>query len=204
MSFQWIIDNAVDVDINRYGLVSQTISRNQTVRSVSRGGKVTKFVVTPSPGTIWQDSTNRQKIQAIENANRYTNSYINFAKSGQEYMFKYQGNGTGTGWTASWTKGVSSFTMSGGTFTSGFRFRAGDVVQFGLNTPVYTVTSDVAFGTTTIPVNRPISQNTGTSTLIYGSAVTYNVICTQLPTYKITPLGILEWSGPFEFIEVVA
>ena len=204
MSFQWIIDNAVDVNVNRYGLVSQTISRNQTVRSVSRGGKVTKFIVTPSPGTIWSDAGVRKSIQEIENANRYTDSYINFNKAGQEFMYKYQGNGTGTGWTASWTQGVSQFTMSGGTFTSGYRFKAGDVVQFGLNTPVYTVASDVSYGTTVVPVNRPISQLSGSASLVYGSAVTYKVICTQLPSYKITPQGIIEWSGPFEFTEVVA
>ena len=45
MSYQWIIDNAESISIDRHEIVGQTITRNQTVRATSRGASVWKFTV---------------------------------------------------------------------------------------------------------------------------------------------------------------
>lgn len=205
MTFQWIVDNAQDIIIERSGTVGQTIARDQTVRAVNRGNKVWKFTVTPSPGKRWADTGVRAYMELIQTANRYTPSSINFAATGQAYLFGYQGNNTGNGtnWNASVTQGASSFTFSGTSPGSGYKFKTGDIIQLANTGPVYVVTADVAYNSSTVPVHRPILQTTGTyNNMNVGQACSFSVICTNLPTYKITPLGIIEWSGPFEFVEV--
>lgn len=202
MSYQWIVDNANALVINRVGIVSQTVSRDQGVRSVSRGGKIFKFKVTPSPGLLWTNPEVRAAIGAIENANRYTVVNISFNKPSLKYILGYMGNVTGAQ-TASVTRGATTFTVSGGTISNGYRFRSGDIIQFAANKTVYSVAADVPYNSSSVTVTRPIQDNTGTYTVITGQSVSFSVICTILPEYKITPLGIIEWSGDFEFSEVI-
>jgi hypothetical protein len=199
-AFQWIIDNAVDVQINKRGVVAQTISRDQTVRSVSRGGRVWKFVVTPSPGIRWQDPGVRAKIEAIDKADRFTVGTINFNQQAFNYIFGYLGDQTNTtGWTAAAVRGSDTLTMSA--LVSGYRFRAGDLIQFSGQDRVYSVIADVPPDTGTVQLNRPVLEPSATYTLIVGRAVNWKVICTNIPDYKITPTGLIEWTGPFEFTE---
>jgi hypothetical protein len=198
-AFQWIIDNAVDVQINKRGVVAQTISRDQTVRSVSRGGRIWKFVVTPSPGTRWQDPGVRANIEAIDKADRFTVGTINFNQPAFDYIFGYLGSQTTTtGWTATAVRGSDTLTMGG---VSGFRFRAGDLLQFSGQDRVYSVAQDVNPNQTTVQLNRPVLEPSATYTLIVGRAVNWKVICTNIPDYKITSTGLIEWTGPFEFTE---
>jgi len=123
MSFQWIVNNCVDVKINRLGIVGQTVARDQTVRAVNRGGTVWKFSVTPCPGQRWQDSGVKTNIETIQTQNKFTQTTINFNSPGHAYL-----------------------------------------------TGIYNVT--------------------------------FNVICTNLPDYTITPTGIVQWNGNFEFMQV--
>jgi hypothetical protein len=205
MSFQWIIDNAVDVQINKRGIVAQTIARDQTVRAVSRGGAVWRFTVTPSPGMRWSDTGVRAYIEAIDTADRVTPTTINFDRAEFNYLFGYLGTQSSqTGWSATATQGNNTVSVSGGSLSSGYRFKAGDLIQFSGQDSVYSVSSDVAYNATTMTLNRPVLETSGTYGLITGRNVNWKIICTQLPDYKITPLGIIEWSGPFVFIESLA
>ena len=84
-----------------------------------------------------------------------------------------------------------------------YNFRAGDFIQLGSSGHVYTVTQDVPTGTTTVNVNRPIIDASGSATLIYGPAVTWTVICTEMPQWSILPGGLVSWSGNFTFYEAL-
>ena len=79
--------------------------------------------------------------------------------------------------------------------------KAGDIVKFAGNTTVYTVTEDVLYNQTTVPVNRPIVMDNGIYNMTVGSDCNFYVICTTMPNYTITPLGIITWNGVFEFSE---
>lgn len=196
MSFQWICDNAVDVSINKRGVVATTTARDQTVRAVSRGGRIWRFVVTPSPGTKWQDPSVRKYIEAIDKADRFTPVQINFNQAETDFIFGYQSGTVPTGLTATVTQGSDAITLSGGPF------KGGDLIQLGSSGKVYSIVNDVTTGAAT--VNRPVLETSGTYNLIIGRAVNWTVICTDLPTYKITPQGLVEWSGAFTFIESLA
>jgi hypothetical protein len=214
MSFQWIIDNAVDVKVDRTGIVAQTIARDNTIRTVDRGGRVWKFTVTPSPGLRWGDSGVRGNVEDILNLNRFTQDTIYFSATGQKYIYGYQGTGdsrgpnyAGSGWNAVVTNGASSFTMQtpGLTFSSGYKFKKGDILTIGGTGVVYSVTADVPYNTTSVPVHRPIIQATGTYyNMGVGASAGFKVYCTKFPNFRIAPLGVIEWDGTFEFVEVTS
>jgi|TARA_R110000796_G_scaffold78978_1_gene175913 hypothetical protein len=70
MSFQWIFDNAESISIDRKQQVAQTITRNNTVRAISRGNGVDKFTVKMPDGMRWSEVATY--IQAAEALNRFT------------------------------------------------------------------------------------------------------------------------------------
>jgi hypothetical protein len=55
-AFQYVFDNAESISINRRSTTAQTISRNNTVRTVSRGGNVWRFEVKLPDGIRWSDA----------------------------------------------------------------------------------------------------------------------------------------------------
>ena len=63
-AFQWVFDNAESISIDRKAVVAQTTSRDQTIRSVSRGGQVWRFEVKLPDGIRWSDA--RSYIEAID------------------------------------------------------------------------------------------------------------------------------------------
>ena len=199
--FQWIIDNAVDLQINKRAVVAQTVARNQTVRSVSRGGSIWRFVVAPSPGDMW--TVNRGKIEAMDKADKYSVTQINFATTGLEFLFNYQGNVVGTQ-TMTFTQGSDTVTVTGGSISNGYRFKAGDLIQPAGSARVYAVVNDVPYTSNTVLLNRPILEASGSATAIIGRAVTWSVICTDFPDYRIVSPGRIEWSGNFTFMESLA
>jgi hypothetical protein len=74
MSFQWIIDNAEQLSINRKKMVATTTSRDGTVRAVSRGTPPKVFTVTLPNGAPW--TTFRTNIIAAEALDRITTATI--------------------------------------------------------------------------------------------------------------------------------
>ena len=65
-SFQSIIDSASAISIDKNPIISQTITRDQTIRQTSRGGAIYRFTVTPSPGLYWQQ--NKNLIASLEDS----------------------------------------------------------------------------------------------------------------------------------------
>jgi hypothetical protein len=74
MSFQWIIDNAESLSINRKKTVAQTTARDGQVRAVSRGTPPKTFEVKVPDGIRWSElSTN---IAAAETLDRISTATI--------------------------------------------------------------------------------------------------------------------------------
>lgn len=74
MSFQWIIDSAETLSINRKKMVAQTTTRNGIVRSVSRGTLPKRIEVKLPDGIAW--TTLRTNIAAAEALDRITTATI--------------------------------------------------------------------------------------------------------------------------------
>lgn len=80
MSFQWIFDNAETISATKREIVGQTITRNQTVRAVSRGNGVWKFTVKMPDGMPWSEVADF--ISSIEAANRFTKEIVTISDDG--------------------------------------------------------------------------------------------------------------------------
>jgi hypothetical protein len=76
MSFQWIVDSAETISINRKKMVAQTTARDGTVRAVSRGALPKRFEVKLPDGIPW--TTLRTNIAAAEVLDRITTAVISF------------------------------------------------------------------------------------------------------------------------------
>lgn len=202
--FQWVIDNAESISINKRGIVSQTVSRDQTIRATTRGGQIWRFDVKLPNGLPWD--TWRPYIAQIENLDRHTNHTIQVNNAGYtDWLNAYQGDAANpAAITATWTNGNNNLTLTGGEATSGYNFKAGDWIQLGSSGSVYEVVSDVAWNSTVVTVNRPIIDATSTGTLRVGPACTFDVICSQFPTWSIFSRNQVAWSGSFIFLENLA
>lgn len=197
-AFQYIFDQAETISIDRKAVVAQTITRDQTLRSVSRGGRVWRFDVKLPDGIAW--TTLRPIIESIEYADRYTIGTVQINNAGYNaWLTPYQGVATTTGgWTGSWTQGSNTVTVTPAGYSSGVLLRAGDVIQLGTG-HVYSVATDAT--STTVTVSRPILDATGSGAIYVGPAVTWSVVCTELPTWTIFSRNQVSWSGSFKFVE---
>lgn len=200
-AFQYVFDNAESIGIDRRATVAQTISRDNTVRTVSRGGQVWRFTVRLPDGMPWD--TARPYIEAIDYADRYTQGTVQISHSGQtSWLNKYRGDLSTTP-TATWIQGATAITLTSGTATT-YKFRTGDLIQLGSAGHVYSVVGDVSVSSTTVNLNRAVIDATGSGTVLYGPAVTWTVICTELPSWTISARNQVSWSGAFTFYEVLA
>ena len=202
-AFQYVFDNAESLAINRQPLVASTTSRDATVRTTARGGSIWRFDIKLPDGPRWTDL--RPYIEAIDAAGRTTTGTVQINNAGyNDWLTVYRGNAANVNAiTASFTQGASTITLTGGQAGSGFNFRAGDLLQLGTSGRVYSVTADVASGTNTVPINRPVLDSTGTATLRVGPAVTWSVVCTALPQWTIFARDQVSWDGNFTFYEAM-
>jgi len=74
MSFQWIIDKAETLSINRKRMVATTTARDGSVRAVSRGTQPKKFTVKLPDGMLW--SVIKSDIAAAEALDRISTATI--------------------------------------------------------------------------------------------------------------------------------
>lgn len=201
-AFQTVFDNAQTISFNRKKKVSQTQSRDGTVKATSLGGQIWTFEVKLPDGPRWTDY--RPLIEAMENLDRVTVGQVQINNSGQSWISSYQGNLTNTGSiVVSYSSGTTLTITSGATLASGNRFVAGDFIQIGSTGSVYTVVSDVAYNNNTITVNRPVRETAGSYTLVVGQAVTWNVICVNFPQWTIFARDQISWNGSFIFAEAI-
>jgi hypothetical protein len=204
-AFQWIINNATGLSIDGRGTVAQTATRENVVRSVSRGGRVWRFTVTPSPGATYTES--RPYLAKLDQMDRLVAADITLNNPGFEQLNGYLGTGTG-GFSVvvGAGTGVVAVTVTAGSLGAGaYVARAGDWLQIGASGSVYQVVQDPATGNgATVTLNRPVDEAAGTYTGLFGPNVTWNVICTQRPTWSLVPAGanmLVNWSGEFVFFE---
>lgn len=195
--FQTIFDIQQSMEVN---------NRRTTGVQVARSGYVTTadyltavpwvFTVTPHQYLYYPEV--RAIIQSIDNSDRTIPQTITFASDSLKWFTQMQGTAT-TAVLASTpipNAQVISITANG-------TFKAGDFIQIG--SYPYKVAADSTGSTLTL--NRPIigTPSTGTS-LVLGSAVTFNVIAERCPTYKLTPMtdgAFVEWSDDFIFREYI-
>lgn len=205
MSFQWIIDNAEQISIDRAEVVGQSITRNQTVRATSRGASIWKFTVKLPDGLPYE--TWRPYISLSEKTGRVTTSSIQIGlyNTGHRWINGYQGDSANyTGFTATYTKGQTGMTLVTvpTTANGSYYLRAGDIVQLGSSGRVYTVAADVIAPNKTVQLHRPIIDNSVTGGAIkVAENCSWTVICTQFPTWNLFAKNQVAWSGPFVFYE---
>jgi len=204
-AFQYVFDNAESLSFDRRAITAQTVSRDNTVRTISRGGQVWRFEVTLPDGPRWQDV--RPAIEAIEFADRYTVGTVQLNNPGYvSWLSGYRGDSENiTGFAGTWTQGATSITLTSSPTTpsSSFKFRAGDFLQLGTTGRVYTVRNNVFWTSNTVLLNRPIIDATPGAPVALRVAENcqFKVICTELPRWTIFARDQVSWAGPFVFYE---
>lgn len=203
MSFQWIIDTAESISIDTKKNVGSTITRDGTLRTVSRGGQVWRFEVRLPDGPRWTDY--RQNIIKAQALDRTTTATIALTDTGQSWLYQYQGNSVNyTGFTASWTQGSTTITLTASpTTASGYKFRAGDLIQLGTGR-VYMAAADTAYNSNTVTLHRPVLDASGSGTLKVAENVSWTVLCSDFPQWTLFARDQVSWSGPFVFYENLA
>lgn len=216
MSLQTIIDNAVSIEFIRRKLAGQSVSRSGQVKIASVANNVPwQMIVEPRPGMRYADY--RDLVEEIDRLDRVFLEVVDIGNSnpGLAYITEYQGTLTGTELSTITVASASALTItlnvSG--FTGGTKvvFEPGDLIQLGGNYKYpYTVTSRVLRGsgsTVQVPINRPFIDQAGYTevgaSILVGKNVTWQMVMTKKPSYRVIPGGFLEWSDNFELVEVI-
>jgi hypothetical protein len=214
MSIQNIIDKAQQIEIDRRRMVGQTISRSQRIKTSERStAQPWKFKITPPGSLAWTAS--RGFIEVIDFNDRATEYSISLNNNtGMNYITSYMGEIT-QGQLNSLTilsTGTSTITVTGlPSVSSGtVIFARGDLIQPANSRYPYTVANTVTRGlttTTSVTLHRPIISSEGVNLIGQGLAVgnscTWQVVVTGLPTYQLTPMQRVQYTGDFELIEKI-
>jgi hypothetical protein len=214
MSFQYIIDNAESISIVKRPVISQTVSRDQRIRSVSRGGNVWKFSVKMPARVLW-NFVSRGYVESMDADAMLKNQTINLAKSGYSWITGYRGDATST---TTMTFKYNAAQAASNTFkfelgnmpgaVGSTLFRSGDLIQPNGSNYVYSIVNPVVKGsasTQLVEVHRSILDTPSDTAVTFkvGPAVTWTVICTNLPTWTFVEKELIEFNGNFEFQEVI-
>lgn len=214
-AFQWIFDNAETIAMNRRSVVAQTVSRDGTTRSTSRGGNVWRFTIKMPDG--FRYSAIRDYLAALDYADRLYPGNVSLDNTGSLWLAEYQGGATGAE-IANITANQSSSSMTTltignlTTISNGVTVLAqGDFLQLKSGgTPrasVYTVVNDVvkSGSTATVSLNRPLLNWNGNVSTSYGiqvgNDVQWTLLCGKMPGWTVTANQLVVWNDTFEFIE---
>ena len=85
MSFQWIMDNANTLSINRKKVVASTTARDGTTRAVSRGNVKKIMTVKLPDGPRWSDY--KSNIAAAEALDKFTAATISIPYATFPYYY---------------------------------------------------------------------------------------------------------------------
>ena len=219
MSIQTVIDNSVNINIDRRKLAGQTMSRSGHVKISSvASGVPWSFIVDMHNATKY--STNRSLFEEIDKMDRIFQETINIGSTnpGLAYITQYQGDftpaqlGQTSVSSASLLELVLDVSNVTGEASTDYVVKKGDYLQLdGAYKYPYTATADVQRGslsTVTIPLSRPFIEQAGYTTvgadIKVGVDCTWNVVMTKKPSYSIVPHDRGVFSGSFELIEVLA
>lgn len=218
MSLQTIIDNAVSIEFIRRKLAGQSVSRSGQVKIASVANNVPwQMIVEPRPGMRYADY--RDLTEEIDRLDRVFIEVVDIGNTNPNlsYITSYQGQCSAaqinqitvsSGNALTLTLTVSSMT---GVTSSTVLFEPGDFVQLSGNYKYpYTVTSQVLRGsgsTVQVPINRPFIDQAGYTEagagIVVGKNVTWQMVMTKKPSYRVIPGGYLEWTDNFELVEVI-
>lgn len=87
MSFQFTIDNAETLSINKRKMIATTTARDGQVRAVSRGTQPARIEVKVADGIPW--TTLKSDIAAAEAMDRITTGTITIPYAGYEWYYNY-------------------------------------------------------------------------------------------------------------------
>lgn len=206
MSYQFVIDNAAQISMDKRRVVAATSARDGTARLQSRGAQPWVFEVVLPTGPRWTDY--RGEIAELEKLDQAASSTIKFSNSGHSWIVEYLGdapNGSSHNFLATWTKGFSSINVTASpTFTSGYKFRRGDFIQLGSTGHTYMVTQDCLATNSTVYLHRPIIDDSGTNVgLRVAENCEFKVYCANFPKWNLFERDQIEWQGSFLFVEDV-
>jgi hypothetical protein len=97
MSFQWIVNNAESISINRKKTVAQTTARDGKVRAVSRGTPPKRFEVRVPDGIAW--TTLKSDIEAAEVLDRVSTATISIPYAKFPWFYNNINPGTDLSYT---------------------------------------------------------------------------------------------------------
>lgn len=203
-AFQPIFDRASAITINKSRKASQTVSRDGNVRTTSIGGQTWEFEVAFPDNQPYAEM--RGIIESLEYVGRTSTSTIQINNPGHAWINGYQGDLTNL-------SNISVGASAGNNFVTilsatdplspgQYKFRRGDYIQLGPTGYVYTVVEDVDDQAGTITLHRPLRDDSGSYTLNVGQAVSWNVVCVNLPQWTLNQRNLVSWDGNFVFAEV--
>lgn len=214
MSIQNIIDKCQQIEIDRRKIISQSISRSQRIKTAERStAQPWKFKVTPPGQLPWTAS--RGFIEVIDFNDRAVEYEISLSNTaGMSYITSYMGALTQAQLDSLTIHSAGTSTLTITTLpsvsSSTVIFARGDLIQPANSRYPYTVVDTVVRGlstTTSVTVHRPIITSEGISLIGEGLAVgndcTWHVVVSALPTYQLTPMRQVQYTGDFELIERV-
>lgn len=97
MSFQWIVDRAESISINRKKMVATTTARDGTVRAVSRGTPPKRIEVKLPDGLLWSEIVSY--IEAAEALDRIDTATITIPYADFPWFYANVDPGSDDSWT---------------------------------------------------------------------------------------------------------
>lgn len=97
MSFQWIVNNAESLSINRKKIVGTTTARDGITRAVSRGNVPDTITVKLPDGLVWSDF--KSSIEGAETLDRITTATITIPYSKFPWYYANVNPGTDKSYT---------------------------------------------------------------------------------------------------------
>lgn len=218
MSLQTIINSAQSIEFIRRKLSGQAISRSGQVKIASIASNVPwQMIVEPQPGLPWSES--RDILEEIDRLDRIFVEVIDIGNTNPNlsYITAYQGGLSTVQIGAITVDSAANLTITcnmssvTGTTSGTVCFEAGDFIQLDGNYKYpYTVTSRVLRGsgsTIEVPLSRPFIDQAGYTEvgagILVGKNVTWQMVMTRKPSYRVIPGRYVEWSEPFQLVEVI-
>ena len=219
---QGVINNAQSITWERRKITGQTMSRGGRTRISSIASAVPwSFTIKPRPRMVY--SQMRSLIESLDTIDMTTPTTINIGltNTNLSYVTQYQG-----AWTTSQLTAMTFTSQSGLNFTMDVSsvtgknvgdivFEKGDFIQpkaapgDSYRYP-YTVTDTVTWSagnTLIVPVHRPFiidpDGDPFNRILTIGSDVTWSVVLTSKPSYRISGFDVLDFTDDFRCIEVI-